>query len=239
MLRLENASVAAPNTTTSSQPASIAASSPLRFGTSTGYCTPGLRLMPAMTAALSAICGTHFGDTNAVASTTGNPASVRRSINSILTAAGTFCASFCKPSRGPTSTILTFSGMGIDGSIARDAIRRRKAKSVIHRGALRFAGSIHAALRFSRNAVSPSRASSVARTSAIVRAVSATTSAVIGRLATRLICRFAAAIACGPPQYTFDRIRPIDSFRSSTSTISCKSPIRNASAESNSSPDTK
>ena len=31
--------------------------------------------MPAITSALSAICGTHLGDTNAVASTTGRPAS--------------------------------------------------------------------------------------------------------------------------------------------------------------------
>ena len=36
VLRFEKLSVAAPNTTTSSAPAAIAASSPLRFGTSTG-----------------------------------------------------------------------------------------------------------------------------------------------------------------------------------------------------------
>ena len=44
--------------------------------------------MPAITSALSAICGTHFGETNAVASMTGRPASVRRSISSIFTDGG-------------------------------------------------------------------------------------------------------------------------------------------------------
>ena len=37
-----------------------------------------------MTAALSAICGTHFGETKAPASTTGRPASARRSMSAIF-----------------------------------------------------------------------------------------------------------------------------------------------------------
>src|SRR6185312_1602515 len=80
--------------------------------------------MPAMTAALSAICGTHLGDTNAPASTTGRPASARRSISAILVAAGTALASFWRPSRGPTSTILTRVGRcwGMRSTNSREAL---------------------------------------------------------------------------------------------------------------------
>ena len=63
MLRWLKASLAAPNTTISSGLPASAASKPLRFGVSTEYRTPALRTMPAMTSALSAICGTHLGDT--------------------------------------------------------------------------------------------------------------------------------------------------------------------------------
>src|SRR6187455_920785 len=66
--------------------------------------------MPAMTCALSAICGTHLGETKLVTSISVRPASCRRCTSSILTAAGTGAFSFCKPSRGPTSTILTLDG---------------------------------------------------------------------------------------------------------------------------------
>ena len=59
-----------------------------------------------MTCALSAICGTHLGDTKLRASITGSPASDSRSISSTLTAVGTASGSFCRPSRGPTSTSL-------------------------------------------------------------------------------------------------------------------------------------
>src|SRR6476661_4112219 len=69
--------------------------------------------MRAMTSALSAICGTHFGDTNAVASTTGSPAAESRSISSTLTAVEIEPCSFCRPSRGPTSTSLTRDGNGM------------------------------------------------------------------------------------------------------------------------------
>ncbi len=66
-----------------------------------------------MTWAVSAICGTHFGDTKLVASTAGSPASVRRSMSSTLTSVGTTPGSFCRPSRGPTSTIFTRFGKRI------------------------------------------------------------------------------------------------------------------------------
>src|SRR5688572_29800615 len=63
--------------------------------------------MRSSTSVWSAICGTHLGETNAVASTAGKPASARRSISSSLTAVGTSPGSFCSPSRGPTSTMRT------------------------------------------------------------------------------------------------------------------------------------
>src|SRR5258706_9196431 len=109
MFFFEKASEAAPNTATSVAPAARAASKPLRLGVSTGYATPGRRRMRSSTSVWSAICGTHLGETKAVASTAGSPASARRSINSTLIAVGTSPGSFCRPSRGPTSTILTAS----------------------------------------------------------------------------------------------------------------------------------
>src|SRR5260221_11197567 len=66
--------------------------------------------MGAKTCALSDICGTHFGETKAVASTAGRPASASFSMSSILIAVGTFVASFCRPSRGATSTMRTLRG---------------------------------------------------------------------------------------------------------------------------------
>src|SRR3954468_14063854 len=63
--------------------------------------------MRSSTSVWSAICGTHFGETKAVASTAGRPTSARRSMSSSLTAVGTWFGSFCRPSRGPTSTMRT------------------------------------------------------------------------------------------------------------------------------------
>src|SRR5689334_18359125 len=63
--------------------------------------------MPAYTSAASAICGTHFGLTKLVASTVRRPQSDRRSISAILSAVATGADSFCRPSRGPTSTMRT------------------------------------------------------------------------------------------------------------------------------------
>ena len=64
---------------------------------------PGRREIPRKTSAASAICGTHFGLTNADTSIAGRPAVVKRSTNAILSVVATFAASFCSPSRGPTS----------------------------------------------------------------------------------------------------------------------------------------
>ena len=63
--------------------------------------------MPANTSAASAICGTHFGLTNADTSITACPAALNRLTNSILSAVETLARSFCNPSRGPTSTTVT------------------------------------------------------------------------------------------------------------------------------------
>src|SRR6476661_7353948 len=78
--------------------------------------------MPAMTSVEVAICGTHFGDTKDAASMLGKPAAVSLSTSAILTAAGMVSFSFCKPSRGPTSTILTFFGKA--GSAISVSFRR-------------------------------------------------------------------------------------------------------------------
>ena len=66
--------------------------------------------MPSMTWALSAICGTHFGETKLVDSMALKPVAESRLISSILTSVGTIIDSFCSPSRGPTSTIFTRFG---------------------------------------------------------------------------------------------------------------------------------
>src|SRR5881394_3276313 len=68
---------------------------------------PAARVMPANTSAVSAICGTHFGLTKAPTSITGRRAADRRLTNSILSAVETRACSFCSPSRGPTSTMVT------------------------------------------------------------------------------------------------------------------------------------
>jgi hypothetical protein len=70
--------------------------------------------MPAITAALSAICGTHFGLTKLVTSISFSPAACRRCTSSTLSAAETGCCSFCSPSRGPTSTSVTWAGSVMD-----------------------------------------------------------------------------------------------------------------------------
>ena len=74
--------------------------------------------MAAITAAASAICGTQVGETNAVASMVFKPAAARRPINSVLISLLTGNASFCKPSRGLTSTIRTDLGRSLEGGMA-------------------------------------------------------------------------------------------------------------------------
>src|SRR5262245_2649242 len=70
-----------------------------------------------MTSAASAICGTHFGDTKLVASIDGTPASASASISATLTSVGTTPFSFCRPSRGPTSTMRTRAGSAMSVSL--------------------------------------------------------------------------------------------------------------------------
>src|SRR3712207_1265879 len=69
--------------------------------------------MRAKTSAVSAICGTHLAETKLPASIAFNPVAERRSISSTLISSGTVFASFCRPSRGPTSTMRTRSGSRI------------------------------------------------------------------------------------------------------------------------------
>jgi len=54
-------------------------------------------------------CGTHLGETKEPASMVVNPVLASLSTSSILVARGTVCFSFCSPSRGPTSTMRTWS----------------------------------------------------------------------------------------------------------------------------------
>ncbi|MCY1540165.1 hypothetical protein D9M68_757870 [compost metagenome] len=107
MFFCENASLAAPKITTSSAPAAMAPSKPFMFGVSTEYSVPGRRWMRDITSAPSAICGTHLGETNEAASILTKPASVSWLTSATLTSVGTMAFSFCRPSRGPTSTIFT------------------------------------------------------------------------------------------------------------------------------------
>lgn len=65
---------------TSSTPASIAASSPLRLGVKAAYLTPGARRILPTTSRPSAIWGTHLGLTKDAASIVPHPASDKRSI---------------------------------------------------------------------------------------------------------------------------------------------------------------
>src|SRR5688500_17672666 len=81
-----------------------------------------------MTCALSAICGTHLGETKAVASLTCRPASCRRWMSSTLTSVETGAASFCSPSRGPTSTSFTFRGIVMSKPVTNLPPRRHDSK---------------------------------------------------------------------------------------------------------------
>src|SRR5690606_19581793 len=60
--------------------------------------------------ALSPICGTHLGDTKEVVSIAFSPARSRRRTSSSLVSVETSCFSFCRPSRGPISTMRTAAG---------------------------------------------------------------------------------------------------------------------------------
>ena len=127
-LRL-NVSDAAAKIATSGMPASIARVETARLGTSARYRVPSRRVTARATSTASAICGTHFGLTNAVISTTGRPAAARASMNAILVAVGRIAASFCRPSRGPTSTMVTRRGRTLVGHASpRVAFRAARAR---------------------------------------------------------------------------------------------------------------
>ena len=64
---------------------------------------PGRRAMRRETSAPSASCGIQRGLTKLVISMAGRPVSDSASMNAILSSVGIIRASFCSPSRGPTS----------------------------------------------------------------------------------------------------------------------------------------
>src|SRR5436853_3252341 len=66
-------------------------------------------MIPAMTSPAPAIGGIAAGDTNDTASMRRRPVALSASISRMRSATGTV-ASFCRPSRGPTSPISTASG---------------------------------------------------------------------------------------------------------------------------------
>src|SRR4051812_45734061 len=97
-------------TATSFMPDAIAASRPWRFGTSAEYARPGLRTIRRDTSPPSASCGIHFGFTKLVISMARSPVSESASMSFTLSSVGTMRDSFCSPSRGPTSYIVTSGG---------------------------------------------------------------------------------------------------------------------------------
>src|SRR5271170_6313023 len=85
----------------------------------------------------SRTCGIHFLLTKLVASIVRSPVRVSRSISSVLTCVGTRNFSFCSPSRGETSIILTddiarkrTTGENDDGSRREEERRGEREGSV-------------------------------------------------------------------------------------------------------------
>lgn len=112
ILALLKPSVALTNTATSLAPCSIAISSPFTFGTRTGSRRSGVPCSCLMdsfpsTSRPSANCGIAFGETTDVNSIVRSPVARSRWINSSFTEVGTGSLIFCRPSRGPTSTMRT------------------------------------------------------------------------------------------------------------------------------------
>src|SRR5882757_950152 len=62
------------------------------------------------------ICGIAFGDTKAPTSTVCSPALINASIKAMRSSTLTAVFSFCRPSRGPTSTMRTFSLIPASGN---------------------------------------------------------------------------------------------------------------------------
>ena len=105
--RIEKVSVTPTTTFTSSTPVRRARSRPRRLSTSPAYDTPSRRGTRSITASASAIAGTALGCANDTASTRRAPASTNRVISSTLASVDSSTDSFCRPSRGLTSTMET------------------------------------------------------------------------------------------------------------------------------------
>src|SRR5690349_3325778 len=118
----EKLSEAAPKIAISRAPAASAASNPFMLGTSTGKLTSSRFGSAASTAAVSAICGTHFGETKLPASIDLRPAASSFSMSATLVAVGSVACSFCSPSRGPTSHMRTSRGSVIARLLERDQL---------------------------------------------------------------------------------------------------------------------
>ena len=100
----ENVSEADAITATDLAPAFTAARKPIMLGTRTGYgsrSARGARL--DIISAAPAICGTRFAFTKAATSTAWTPECESISINSSRWSTLRVVASFCRPSRAPTS----------------------------------------------------------------------------------------------------------------------------------------
>src|ERR1700674_701978 len=76
--------------------------------------------MPRSTASEFTICGIAFGDTKAPTSTVCSPAPTSASMKAMRSATLTGFFSFCRPERGPTSTMRTESLMLISRSCRLD-----------------------------------------------------------------------------------------------------------------------
>ena len=102
-------SLALTTTSISSTAAASASSAPFTLGTRARNTTPGRRVIPAITSAAPAMGGIAAGLTNETASIRRSPVALSASMSRIRSSTGTV-ASFCRPSRGPTSPISTAPG---------------------------------------------------------------------------------------------------------------------------------
>ncbi len=96
-------------------PAANARSAPFRLGTSATTVRPGILIASATTSAVSAICGSSFGDTKEPTSISRRPASARARIQRCFAAVGMMRLTLCRPSRGPTSLTRTSGTVALVG----------------------------------------------------------------------------------------------------------------------------
>ena len=210
-----NVSEAAAKIATSSMPACLARSRPMRFGTSAEYVTPGCLVSPRATSTPSAICGTRFGSTNAATSIAGSPAADSRSMNATLSAVAIGACSFCRPSRGPTSTTRTS---------AQPSSRRSCDLQQADAGLHQFADTgrtpwTRVPSRGARTAISIFMASSFTRTSPLRTACPGPTRMAVTRAGIGAERRSAAA---RPPRRRPAASGPISRSNTSPSTNTCR-----------------